>query len=138
MPDFSICPVLEDLSIVYWLKIDWGFNISISSQTLKRLNLMIEGLSLFANEHQATIEAPKLEHLHVKDGALVSYLVYELHSLCDALIDINYLRVRNDLVRANRALQLLKKLTNLKSLYLSHGTIYVSSLSALFCTYFKL
>lgn len=85
---------------------------------------MIEGLSLFANEHQATIEAPKLEHLHVKDGALVSYLVYELHSLCDALIDINYLRVRNDLVRANHALQLLKKLTNLKSLYLSHGTIY--------------
>ncbi|GAY63312.1 hypothetical protein CUMW_224530 [Citrus unshiu] len=125
MPDFSICPVLEDLSIDYSLNFDWDADISISSQTLKRLNLMIGGPIVFANEHQATIEAPKLEHLHVNDGTLVSYLVYELHSLCDARLDIDYSRVRSDPVRADHALQLLKKLTNLKSLYLSCGTIYV-------------
>ncbi|XP_006442018.2 LOW QUALITY PROTEIN: F-box/LRR-repeat protein At4g14103 [Citrus clementina] len=124
MPDFSICPVLEDLSIDYSLNFDWDADISISSQTLKRLNLMIGGPIVFANEHQATIEAPKLEHLHVNDGTLVSYLVYELHSLCDARLDIDYSRVRSDPVRADHALQLLKKLTNLKSLYLSCGTIY--------------
>ncbi|KAH9782507.1 F-box/FBD/LRR-repeat protein [Citrus sinensis] len=124
MPDFSICPVLEDLSIVaYLLDIHWDADISISSQTLKRLNLIIEGPMFAATGHQATIEAPKLESLHVKDDTLVSYLVYELHSLCDACIDIYYTCVRNDPDRADRALQLLKKLTNLKSLYLSHGII---------------
>lgn len=99
---------------------------------------MIGGPIVFANEHQATIEAPKLEHLHINDGTLVSYLVYELHSLCDARIDIDYSRVCSDPVRADHALQLLKKLTNLKSLYLSCGTIFVCSLSALCCAYFKL
>lgn len=128
MLDFSIWPVLEDLSIAYLLDSRWNADISISSQTLKRLNLMIEAPVCSANELQAIIEAPKLESLHVKDYTLVSYLVSELHSLCDAHIDIYYSRkdpVRRDPVRAGRALGLLRKLTNLKSLYLSYDTIYV-------------
>lgn len=130
MPDFSICPVLEDLSIVaYLLTNDWKANISISSQTLKRLNLMIEGCIRFNNEHQVMIEAPKLEHLYIKDDTLVSYLVHELHSLCDAHIDINYSVERDDPIQAGRVPQLLKKLTNLKSLYLYHRTIYALGVS---------
>ncbi|KDO38025.1 hypothetical protein CISIN_1g036670mg, partial [Citrus sinensis] len=125
MPDFSIWPVLEDLSIAYLLDGHWDADISISSQTLKRLKLMIEAPVLSANELQAIIDAPKLESLHIKDDSLVSYLVSELHSLCDACIDIYYSRARNDRVRAGRALGLLRKLTNLKSLYLSYDTIYV-------------
>lgn len=85
---------------------------------------MIEGYIGFNNEHQVMIEAPKLEHLYIKDDKLVSYLVHDLHSLCDACIDINYLDDRADPIQADRALQLLKMLTNLKSLYLSDGTKY--------------
>ncbi|KAH9726565.1 F-box/FBD/LRR-repeat protein [Citrus sinensis] len=125
MPDFSICPVLEDLSIVaYLLTNDWKANISISSQTIKRLNLLIERYMGFSNEHQVMIEAPKLEHLFIKDHTLVSYLVHELHSLCDAHIEINYSGERDHPSQADRALQLLKKLSNLQSLYLCDGTIY--------------
>lgn len=125
VPDFSICPVLEDLSIAaYLLTNDWKANISISSQTLKRLNLMIERFNGLSNEHQVMIEVPKLEHLYIKDDTLVSYLVHELHSLCDAHINIHYSEVRDDWRQADRALQLIKKLTNLKSLYLYGGTIF--------------
>ncbi|KAH9726568.1 F-box/FBD/LRR-repeat protein [Citrus sinensis] len=127
MPDFSICPVLEDLSIVaYLLTNDWKANISISSQTIKRLNLLIERYMGFSNEHQVMIEAPKLEHLFIKDHTLVSYLVHELHSLCDAHIEINYSGERDHPSQADRALQLLKKLSNLQSLYLCDGTIYAT------------
>ncbi|KAJ4704238.1 F-box protein [Melia azedarach] len=120
---FSMCPVLEDLSIEGFLDDDdLAINFNISSSTLKRLEVTLtkDGTRSY-NEHKVIIRAPNLEQLYIGDFVFVSYMVHELHSLSKAFIDVFYMGEGE--ILADRVLQLLKDITKAQFLSLLTGTI---------------
>lgn len=91
---FSICPVLEDLSIkIYGLYPDSVINII--SPTMKRLTIRVGSLEederiflicgpknvLYHMDCKVMIKAPNLNCLYIQDGTLVPFMLHELHSV---------------------------------------------------------
>lgn len=124
---FTICPVLEDLSInAYLNNYNLMTNLNISSHTLKRLTLELRKDDFRYVAHQVMIKASNLEHLYIKDYTPVSYVVFNhAHLNSRVFVDITsvFMKAYNP---AHCLVQLLKGVSNAKFLSLSKSTVSVS------------
>lgn len=75
-------------------------------------------------EYKVTITAPSLERLHIMSDIFGKFMVHDLNSLKDVILDILYGEWSR--VDPNRAIQLLQRLNNTKSLTVSYGVLYIS------------
>lgn len=127
---FSSCPALEDLSIKGYLYVGDLVTLNISSLTLKRLTLVFLDCAEPAGsdtDHEVVIRAPNLEYLYIKDYIPISYAVDELHSLTEAVFDIDceYMgefESTDDV--AQGVVQLHRGVNNTKFLSWSKGILY--------------
>lgn len=130
---FTICPLLEDLSIKGIIR---GFGsvtkFNISSRTLKKLTINLEDYNDLEDKHQVVVRAPNLEHLHIRDSTPVPYVVHELHSLSKVVFSIVDVFMEDfDPPDADCVVQFLKGIANTKFLSLCVGSMSVSSLNSL-------
>lgn len=115
---FSICPVLEDLSIATTISRKNSMtNFNILSPTLKRLTFRIKTVYL---RHKVIIKAPNLEHICIHDCSLIPYMLLELHSLREVHFSLH---IVDEEIHADHALQLLECITKAKVMNLSGGTM---------------
>ncbi|KAH9769826.1 putative FBD-associated F-box protein [Citrus sinensis] len=121
---FCSCPSLEELSIQAYLN-DEGptTKFVISSSTLKRCTLWVatEGEMFTQAEYKVRITTPSLERLHIMSDIFGKFLVHDLNSLTDVILDIVYGEWSR--VDPNRSIQLLQQLNNTTSLTVSYGML---------------
>lgn len=124
---FCSCPSLEELSIQAYLN-DEGptTKFVISSSTLKQYTLWVatEGEMFTQTEYKVRITAPSLERLHIMSDIFGKFVVHDLNSLTDVILDIVYGEWSR--VYPNRSIQLLQQLNNTTSLTISYGVLCVS------------
>ncbi|ESR63283.1 hypothetical protein CICLE_v10013951mg [Citrus x clementina] len=121
---FCSCPSLEELSIQAYLN-DEGptTKFVISSSTLKQCTLWVEteGEMFTQAEYKVRITAPSLERLHIMSDIFGKFVVHDLNSLTDVILDIVYGEWSR--VDPNRSIQLLQQLNNTTSLTVSYGVL---------------
>ncbi|KAL9414424.1 hypothetical protein AB3S75_042819 [Citrus x aurantiifolia] len=119
---FCSCPSLEELSIQAYLN-DEGptTKFVISSSTLKWCTLWVatEEEMFTQAEYKVRITAPSLERLHIMSDIFGKFVVHDLNSLTDVILDIVYGEWSR--VDPNRSIQLLQQLNNTTSLIVSYG-----------------
>ncbi|KAL9441239.1 hypothetical protein AB3S75_019837 [Citrus x aurantiifolia] len=123
---FSLCPSLEELSIEAYLN-DEGPTIKfvISSSTLKRCTLWVatEGELFTQAEYKVRIMAPSFERLHIMFDIFGKFVVHDMNSLTDVILDIVYGEWSR--VDPTHSMQLLQGLNNTKHLTVSYNVFCV-------------
>lgn len=124
---FSICPSLEDLSIHAYLYEDGPqTNFIIKSSTLKRFTFRVTLQDNYFSEiqHNVMLKAQNLQYLYIASDILGSYVLHDLHSVNEVVLDIFYGEWTNG--DPNCVVQLLAGLNKTKFLSVNVGITYVS------------
>ncbi|THF93990.1 hypothetical protein TEA_028463 [Camellia sinensis var. sinensis] len=132
---FSCCPLLEILYLR--VRLEWTvhkqvvFNISTQSLRVFRLYLNKACSSPFdcGLKHKVVIDAPLLEDILLDDNFMACYSINNLSSSLEiAHVDVGLQHIYAKLMEcdcANRALELVRGISQAKSLHLSFNTLQV-------------
>lgn len=137
---FSYLPVLEDLEIQGYLEY-YDVDVNVSAPELRKLVINLAyGNAYGGNDHKLCVNAPKLESLDVKLDSLSKFLLLiNANSVVEANVDLLYEELSNGesadaeyslqyKMQADRAIDILKNISNVKYLSLSIRNLEVCCL----------
>ncbi|PSS24824.1 F-box protein [Actinidia chinensis var. chinensis] len=121
---FTSCPVLESLSLEAVLDCNKEITFNICVGTLRELRIVLIADRYGDCRHKVVVDAPFVEHFSVEDNLLACYFIRNQWSLMKACIDVGE-RFSGTLGddRANYLFELLRGISDVKSLQLSDHTI---------------
>lgn len=127
------CPIIEklDIRIVVYPKLNTLFVQSSSLKSLRVHNVHIGSTDI---RLRIVVDAANLEQLDLKDDVVVQYDMINLSSLVEVKIDFcGYCSRRVEMnIYGNKLVELLRKLSNAKYLFLSCEMMQVSLLFLFF------
>ncbi|KAL2923896.1 hypothetical protein RDABS01_015387, partial [Bienertia sinuspersici] len=122
----SSSPVLEVLHLGGVLEPDIPLTLDISVPTLITSHLDFRTDEVGVHRHYINIDAPKLEHLRVKDDSLAGYLVENLDSIISVDVDNEGFWIENaEYEHIGRLFVLLQSIAKTKHLTLSVDSVTI-------------